>query len=117
MLFPGPMPPPTDPLLTLMLDASLVGLLFDAPPPKEQDLSDVLGAEIVGAEAGAQLGYSLIGAALLWPDVSVDNVFKQHPLTTHAAEVIERAGVQKWAANAWIHMRDFRTPYAKGLTG
>ena len=57
------------------------------------------------------------GAALLWPDVDTDNVFKQHPLTTHAAEVIERAGVQKWAANAWIHMRDFRTPYAKGLTG
>ena len=29
----------------------------------------------------------------------------------------ERRGAEKWAANAWVHLRDFRTPHAKGLTG
>ena len=46
----------------------------------------------------------------------MDNVFKEHPLTAHAAESLADGpdGV-KWAMNAWIHMRDFRTPHGKGL--
>ena len=57
------------------------------------------------------------GAALLWPNVDLANVHNRNPLTAHAAEVVERRGAEKWAANAWLHLRDFRTPHAKGLTG
>lgn len=52
----------------------------------------------------------------MWPNVDLDNIYRQHPKTMHAAEELVE-GHTKWAANAWIHMRDFRTPHAKGLTG
>ena len=39
-----------------------------------------------------------------------------HRWTLHAAEELAE-GKLKWAANAWIHLRDFRSPWAKGLTG
>ena len=56
------------------------------------------------------------GSAIMWPNVDLDDVYRQHPKTMHAAEEVAEGHV-KWAANAWIHMRDFRTPHAKGLTG
>ena len=56
------------------------------------------------------------GSAIMWPNVDLDNVYRQNPKTMHAAEEL-KPGNTKWAANAWIHMRDFRTPHAKGLTG
>jgi len=36
--------------------------------------------------------------------------------TIHAADELHK-GYTKWAANAWIHLRDFRSPHSKGLTG
>lgn len=56
------------------------------------------------------------GHAIMWPNVDLDDVFVQNPGTIHAADELEK-GYTKWAANAWIHLRDFRTPHAKGLTG
>lgn len=56
------------------------------------------------------------GSAIMWPNVDLDNIYRQNPKTFHAAEELE-PGHTKWAANAWIHMRDFRTPHAMGLTG
>jgi hypothetical protein len=56
------------------------------------------------------------GSAVMWPNVDLDNVFKQNPGTLHAAEELIE-GSLKWSANAWIHLRDFRTPHAAGLTG
>ena len=52
----------------------------------------------------------------MWPNVHLDNVYVQNPGTMHAAEEMLDGHV-KWAANAWIHLRDFRTPHGQGLTG
>ena len=56
------------------------------------------------------------GHAIMWPNTDLDNIYVQNPGTIHAADELEK-GYTKWAANAWIHLRDFRTPHAKGLTG
>ena len=67
------------------------------------------------ADAGLRV-LPKVGSAILWPNVQMDNVFKEHPLTAHAAESLaEGPDGEKWAMNAWIHMRDFRTPHGKGL--
>ena len=67
------------------------------------------------ADAGLRV-LPKVGTAILWPNTQLDNVFKEHPLTAHAAEPLaEGPGGEKWAMNAWIHMRDFRTPHGKGL--
>lgn len=50
----------------------------------------------------------------MWPNVMLDNVFVKHPNSLHAAEEVS-AGHEKWAANAWIHLRDFRSRQALGL--
>jgi len=57
-----------------------------------------------------------LGSAIMWPNADLDNVYRQHPKTLHAAEPLQ-PGHTKWSANAWIHLRDFRTPHATGKTG
>ena len=51
-------------------------------------------------------------SGILWPNVDLQNVYRKHPMSMHAAEAVA-PGHTKWAANAWIHLRDFRT-YGKG---
>ena len=55
------------------------------------------------------------GDAIMWPNADLDNIYRQHSKTIHAAEPL--AAGAKWAGNAWIHLRDFKTPHSKGLTG
>jgi prolyl 4-hydroxylase len=52
------------------------------------------------------------GRALLWPSVYDDKPNDKDPRTTHQALPVE-AGV-KYGANAWFHMRDFKTPNGNG---
>lgn len=62
------------------------------------------------------VGYRSIprrGTAIMWPNVHLDNVFAMHPRALHASDELA-AGHVKWAANAWIHLRDYRTPVAVG---
>ena len=56
------------------------------------------------------------GSAIMWPNVDLDNIYKPNAKTYHAAQPLVE-GHHKWAANAWIHLRDFRTPHASGNTG
>ena len=56
------------------------------------------------------------GSALLWP--SVDNDYPNKLLeasTTHAALPVKKG--LKYAANSWIHLRDYKTPNLYGCTG
>ena len=48
------------------------------------------------------------GAAIMWPNVELSNVYEKNPKTKHAADEVV-GDATKWAANAWIHLRDFRT--------
>lgn len=52
------------------------------------------------------------GRAILWPSVLSDEPGRKDGRTEHQALPVER-GV-KFAANAWIHERDFRTPLHMG---
>jgi len=52
------------------------------------------------------------GKALLWPSVMNDAPEEWDPRTHHAALPVEK-GI-KYASNAWIHLRDFKTPHAIG---
>jgi len=52
------------------------------------------------------------GKALLWPSVTNDEPETWDPRTHHAALPVEK-GI-KFAANAWIHLRDFKTPHEVG---
>ena len=47
------------------------------------------------------------GDAILWPNTDPTNIYKQNKLSKHASEPVA-AGQIKWAANAWIHLHDFR---------
>ena len=53
-----------------------------------------------------------LASAILWPNVDLQNFYRKHPSSMHAAEAVA-PGHTKWAANAWIHLRDYRT-YGKG---
>lgn len=56
-----------------------------------------------------------VGRVVLWPSVRDDDVYADDLRTEHEAlEVIE--GV-KYAANFWVHLRDFQTPHAAGCKG
>ena len=55
------------------------------------------------------------GAALLWPSVRDGAMDQMDARTYHEARRVVRG--TKFAANAWIHMRDFRTPHHWGCTG
>ena len=52
------------------------------------------------------------GRALIWPSVEDDNPDSVDPRTLHQALPVEK-GI-KYAANAWIHQRDFKTPNSNG---
>lgn len=54
------------------------------------------------------------GRAVMWPNVLDDGHNSVDVRTEHEALVVEQ-GI-KYAANAWIHQRDFKTPYAKRCT-
>lgn len=49
------------------------------------------------------------GRVLLWPSVLDENPDAKDPRTHHEALPVEK-GV-KYGANAWIHQKDFKTPY------
>ena len=51
------------------------------------------------------------GRALIWPSVLNDNPHQKDPRTDHEAMPVIK-GV-KYGANAWQHMRDFKTPFIK----
>ena len=56
------------------------------------------------------------GSALLWPSVRNRSPNSEiEDLTIHAALPVKK-GV-KFAANSWIHLRDYRTPNFWGCTG
>lgn len=54
------------------------------------------------------------GRALVWPSVLNDHPNMKDDRTTHQALPVEK-GI-KFGANAWFHMRDFKTPHAEGCT-
>lgn len=54
------------------------------------------------------------GRALLWPSVKNDDPNMKDDRTTHQALPVEK-GI-KYGANAWFHMRDFKSPHAVGCT-
>lgn len=51
------------------------------------------------------------GRVLIWPSVFNDDPNTKDPRTDHQALPVEK-GI-KFGANAWLHQRDFKTPYAK----
>jgi 2OG-Fe(II) oxygenase superfamily len=51
------------------------------------------------------------GRALIWPSVKDENPSVKDPRTDHQALPVKK-GV-KYGANAWIHLRDFKTPHSK----
>ena len=55
------------------------------------------------------------GRAVLWPSVRDDDPRMRDIRTMHEALPVERG--QKFAANAWLHLYDFKTPHTKGCTG
>ena len=52
------------------------------------------------------------GRALLWPSVKNSNVYEADHRTMHEARTVT-AGL-KYAANAWLHLYDFRSPHSIG---
>jgi prolyl 4-hydroxylase len=55
------------------------------------------------------------GRALLWPSTMDQDPEKKEELTTHQALPVE-SGI-KYGANAWLHMRDFKTANENGCMG
>ena len=55
------------------------------------------------------------GRAVLWPSVVSHDLKMQDPMTHHQARPVI-AGT-KYAANAWIHVHEFRKPNLWGCTG
>jgi len=51
------------------------------------------------------------GRALLWPSVHNEDPHKKDFRTEHEALPVIK-GI-KYGANAWLHMRDFKTPFKK----
>lgn len=54
------------------------------------------------------------GRAVIWPSVLDEDPNQKDPRTIHTALPVIK-GV-KYGANAWVHMRDFKTPNNKGCT-
>jgi prolyl 4-hydroxylase len=52
------------------------------------------------------------GRALIWPSVLDEDPNAKDGRTLHSALVVEKG--LKYGANAWIHMRDFKTPNLNG---
>lgn len=55
------------------------------------------------------------GRALVWPSVLDDDPTKVDRWTQHEALPVTKG--EKYAANSWIHIRDFKTPFAKNCAG
>ena len=55
-----------------------------------------------------------MGRALLWPSVMDDNPVQKDGRTTHQALPVREG--EKYGANAWFHMHDFKTPYNTGCS-
>ena len=75
-------------------------------------LSDVEGG---GETTFNQLNITVTpkrGRALLWPSVKDESLTTADHRTMHEARPVT-AGL-KYAANAWLHLYDFRTPHAQG---
>mmetsp|Transcript_26831 Transcript_26831/g.44727 ORF Transcript_26831/g.44727 Transcript_26831/m.44727 type:complete len:316 (-) Transcript_26831:250-1197(-) len=51
------------------------------------------------------------GKALIWPSVKNEDPHAKDPRTDHQALPVEK-GV-KYGANAWVHQRDFKEPFAR----
>lgn len=54
------------------------------------------------------------GSALIWPSTLDEDPDARDPRTHHQALPVER-GI-KYGANAWIHQRDYKTPFSRGCT-
>jgi prolyl 4-hydroxylase len=52
------------------------------------------------------------GRVLIWPSVLDEEPYQMDGRTEH--EALEVVKGEKYAANAWIHMRDFQTTMATG---
>jgi len=55
------------------------------------------------------------GRVLIWPSVLNEDVYDMDRRTDHEALAVEEG--QKFAANIWIHLRDFQTPFKAGCPG
>lgn len=55
------------------------------------------------------------GAALLWPSVHSEDPSRVDQRTLHAALPVVKG--DKYAANTWIHLRDYKVPNRWGCTG
>ena len=93
------------------------GLIGSANPPQTffLYLSDV---EEGGETFFPKLNISVKprkGSALLWPSVLSDNPERVDERTSHAALPVKRG--DKFAANVWVHLRDFVTANRWGCTG
>jgi prolyl 4-hydroxylase len=74
-------------------------------------LNDV---EAGGATDFPHLGITVApkrGRVLIWPSVLNEDPDTKDPRTDHQALPVEK-GI-KFGANAWLHQRDFKTPYSK----
>ena len=54
------------------------------------------------------------GMGLLWPSVLNEDLNLKDGRTEHEAMAVIKG--QKYAANAWIHLRDMKTPHATGCS-
>jgi prolyl 4-hydroxylase len=54
------------------------------------------------------------GRAVFWPSVRNDNPFRRDDRTQHEAMPVARG--EKYAANAWLHMYDFKAPFQVGCS-
>ena len=64
-----------------------------------------------------QLGITVMpkkGMAVLWPSVLNENTVAKDDRTTHAALPVIKG--MKYGANAWFHLRDFKTPHGNFCT-
>ena len=51
------------------------------------------------------------GRALIWPSVLNENPHQKDPRTDHEAMPVIKG--EKYGANAWQHIRDFKEPFRK----
>lgn len=59
--------------------------------------------------------YPKKGRVLIWPSITDDGMWETEYRTLHEALAVEKG--EKYAANTWIHIRDFQTPFIKGCPG
>jgi prolyl 4-hydroxylase len=80
-----------------------------------QSIADV---EEGGGTAFTKLGLEVkpkAGRAVMWPSVRNEDPFKKDIRTHHEAKPVIKG--EKYGANAWLHMYDFKAPFKVGCTG